>query len=96
MSTLAAQQAIPQVNEAGQANDNNRPYGTFGCIGTAYGKIVANFYASNDPKTPVTVVVPSNLEKFVMAALEHKYTTLVSFEGGLKPYATISNIAIYN
>ena len=96
MSTLAAQQAIPQVTEKGNAVNNNRPWGTFGCIGTAYGKVVANFHPTADPKTYYTVVVPANLEQFVLTAVERKFTVLASFDGGIKAYATIQDIAIYN
>ncbi len=94
MSNLT-QEVMPQVNEQTAAS-NNRPWGQFGCIGTAYGKIIANFHPSNEKNTYYTVVVPANLEQFVLVALEQKLTVLASFDGGIKAYATISDIAIYN
>ncbi len=96
MSTLTQEQVIPQINEANNSTDNDRPWGQFGCIGTAYGKVIANFHPSSDKNKYYTVVVPSNLEKFVLIALENKLTVLASFDGGIKPYANISDLIIYN
>lgn len=96
MSTLTAQEAMPKLNEASNAVNNDRPWGEFGCIGTAYGKVIANFHPSSDKSEYYTVVVPANLEKFVLTALENKLTVLASFDGGIKPYASITDLAIYN
>ena len=94
MSNLK-QEAMPQINQQQGSTNNDRPWGKFGCIGTAYGKIVANFHPSNET-TYYTVVVPANLEQFVLIALEKKLTVLASFDGGIKPYASISDLVIYN
>ncbi|WP_196888405.1 hypothetical protein [Aureivirga sp. CE67] len=89
------QEVIPQVNQTVGSSNKNRPWGKFGCIGTGYGKIIANFYPDGESNS-YTVVVPENLEKFVLVALEKKLTVLASFEGGIKAYATISDLIIYN
>ncbi len=96
MSNTITQEAIPQVSDAVKSTTNDRPWGTFGCIGTAYGKTIANFHPSGQPKTYFTVVVPANLEQFVLTALKQKLTVLASFDGGIKAYAPITDIAIYN
>ena len=89
------QEAMPQINQQDGSTNNDRFWGKFGCIGTAYGKIIANFHPSNETNY-YTVIVPANLEQFVLVALENKLTVLASFDGGIKPYASITNLAIYN
>jgi hypothetical protein len=95
MSNLQTQDTMPLSNQSVESTNNDRPWGKFGCIGTAYGKIIANFHPSQE-KTYYTVVVPANLEQYVLVALENKLTVLASFQGGIKPYAAISDILIYN
>jgi hypothetical protein len=94
MSNTTSQPAT--LLKVGDATSNDRPWGTFNCIGTAYGDVVASFTLSGHEGANYTVVVPANLEKYVVMALENKWTTLVSFDGGIKSYATITDILIYN
>lgn len=91
----ATAQAMPMANDASTQNDS-RCWGTFSCIGTAYGKIVANFATTAAPTTTYTVVVPANLENFAQTALERKLTVLASFSGPLAAYVTITDLIIYN
>lgn len=88
---------LPEVNaSAKETESGSRHWGTFGCVGTAYNEVIANFY-TDGKGDPVTVVVPKHVENLVLMALEHKLTVLASFnKNPLSAYATITDIIIYN
>jgi hypothetical protein len=87
-------QSVEQVH-ASLGGDSSRSWGSFSCLGTAYGEFVANFSPSGSSQV-TTVVVPANLEQLALVALQQKLTVLASFNGPLQAYATITDLAIYN
>ncbi|MFZ2751856.1 MAG: hypothetical protein WAZ48_00245 [Lysobacteraceae bacterium] len=86
---------IPQAHAQLQGTaTGSRSWGTFSCLGNAYGKTIANFSAPGGQ--PITVVIPSNLENWVLQALLNKLTVLASFDGPLGAYVNMTEVIIYN
>ena len=87
-------QAIPQVNESLPAGDA-RAWGNIKSVGTSYGKLLANFLARGAAE-PVTVTLPANLEQLALIALRQQLHVLASFDGPRQPFASMTDLTIYN
>ena len=79
------------------SENKDRLTGRFGCIGTAGGKIIGNFWPDGEQGKVYTVYIPANLEQYVTTALVNKFAVNCTFDKLISGSAPeITDILIYN